>query len=204
MKEENSVKKKMSSILSPIFFVFCLAQFCCAGNNPRMICGRRMGDSQYGTHMTPLFTAVVNTDGPVLELGCGDFSTPMLHALCSVKKRFLLSAESNKNWQKLFFDLKREWHKFKYVSSVQDWANVGSGINWSVVLVDHAPGEQRIVDIERLRPNTEIFVIHDTEDPVYGYEPLLSTFKYKYTYKRYNTTTMLVSDVIDVAALFVD
>jgi len=37
----------------------------------------------YGTHTTPLLTAVLYTTGDVLELGCGDFSTPMLDTVLS-------------------------------------------------------------------------------------------------------------------------
>lgn len=168
-----------------------------------MIVGRSMGsDSRYATHMTPLITAVMNTKGPILELGCGDFSTPLLHAICAATDRFLLTAESNKEWQKLFYDLERDWHQFYYVQTRDDWANVGSNIHWSVVFVDHAPGLQRVIDICRLRFNTDIFVVHDTEDPFYGYDPVFATFKYVFTYRRYAVTTTLVSNTIDVSKFF--
>lgn len=166
---------------------------------------RNMGsDSNFATHMPALLTAVANTDGPILEMGCGDFSTPLLHAICAVNKRFLLTTETNKNWMNLFVDLKRDWHQFRFVSSAQDWNNVGLGVRWSVVFVDHAPGERRVVDIIRLRPHVDVFVVHDTQEPGYRYEPTLSSFRYKYVYRRYGVTTTLVSDTIDVSAFFED
>ena len=171
---------------------------------PPMIVNRQMVGVNYGTHLAPLIIAVINTDGPVLELGCGDFSTPILHAVCSSQKRFLLTAESDGNWQKRFWDLKRDWHKFQHVKHSSDWNQVGAGRHWSVVFVDHAPGERRVVDIARLRRHADIFVVHDTETASYGYEPVLSTFKYIFVYRRYSTTTTLVSDTIDVALLFND
>jgi len=167
-----------------------------------MVTDRQMGASGYATHMAALITAVVNTNGPVLELGCGDFSTPLLHAICGVSGRYLLSAESNLQWMSLFCDLVTEKHDFLLVKDVDDWNNIGQDRHWSVVFVDHAPGKRRVVDIRRLRNNAEIFVIHDTEDSYYGYEPLLSSFKYKHVYKRYSITTTVVSDSIDVAKLF--
>jgi hypothetical protein len=140
-------------------------------------------------------------------MGCGDFSTPILHAICSAKERYLLSTESDEKWMNLFTDLKNEWHQFKFVKSTNEWANIGNNINWAVVLIDHTPAQQRIIDIKRLRQNTDIFVIHDSQsyaNHVYNYEPYLSTFKYKYQYNRYDTTTTLVSDKIDVSKLFIN
>jgi len=51
--------------------------------------GRKLDNPNWGTHQVPLITVVVNTKGPILELGCGDFSTPILHALCTAEKRLL-------------------------------------------------------------------------------------------------------------------
>ena len=35
----------------------------------------------YATRQPLLALAVAQTDGPILELGCGHYSTPLLHAL---------------------------------------------------------------------------------------------------------------------------
>ena len=170
------------------------------------------GDSRYGTHMIPLITVVVNTSGPILELGCGDFSTPLLHALCSKTKRYILSTETSYSWLKLFMDLQTDWHEFLHVSVYEDdwqlnprpelWDNIGNQKHWSVVLVDHRPGERRVIDIMRLRKNTDIFVVHDTEQLSYGYESVLKSFKYRYIYDRYQTQTTIVSDVIDITKFY--
>lgn len=173
---------------------------------------RHFGDPEYGTHMCPLTVAVVNTVGPILELGSGDYSTPLLHALCAKNKRLLVSTDTDKKWLDLFMDLERSWHTFVYISVYEDdyqlnpkphkWDSIGNDIHWSVVFIDHRPGERRVEDIIRLRKNTDIFVVHDTHEPSYGYEPTLSSFKYRYLYERYFTTTTLVSDTVDVAQLF--
>ena len=89
IKKENIVKLKLSVIFSLLFF-----SFFSVNARPRPIAS----DAKYGTHMAALITAVANTTGAVLEMGCGDFSTPLLHAICSAEKRFLLSAEDNKQW----------------------------------------------------------------------------------------------------------
>lgn len=177
----------------------------------------RHGIASGGTHFPALATVVVNTQGPVLEMGCGDYSTPLLHALCAPNKRLLVSTDVDKGWISLFLDLRRSWHRFVHVPAYEQydarndwlysvgmdaWNSIGLDTHWSVVLIDHTPGLQRAVDIERLRNNTDIFVVHDTEDSRYGYEAILATFKYKYVYDRYSVTTTIVSDVIDVANFF--
>lgn len=171
--------------------------------------------SNYGTHMTCLLTAAINTSGPILEMGAGDYSTPLLHAVCAKDKRYLLSTDTDKAWLSHFIDLETDWHQFSYVNVYEDdwevnpkpelWNAIGGDRHWSVVFVDHRPGERRAVDIARLRLNTDIFVVHDTEPSEYtdyGYEPLLSTFKYRYVHKRYTTYTTVVSDTIDVREFF--
>ena len=40
---------------------------------------RELGNPNFGTHMVPLINAVINTTGDVFEMGCGDYSTPLLH-----------------------------------------------------------------------------------------------------------------------------
>ena len=172
------------------------------------------GDPEYGTHVTPLITAIEHTTGPILEMGCGDFSTPLLHTLCAKEKRFLLSTEANKDWMNLCTDLESTWHHFQHVPvsewsyeslgypPAELWSHVGKETHWGVVFVDHSPGERRVTDIERLRHQADIIVVHDTQQPTYNYEPTLSSFKYRYDYERYFTRTTLVSVTIDIAKLF--
>lgn len=170
-------------------------------------------DLSYGTHIHPLTVAVLSTKGPVLEMGCGDASTPILHALCAKDKRLLLSVDTDKKWIGLFTDLKRSWHHFQYIPCFDNdwdknpkpqlWNYVGKDMEkWSVVFIDHRPGERRVQDIKRFKNQAEIIVVHDTEQPTYNYEPVLSSFKYRYDYERYKARTTLVSNFIDLKALF--
>ncbi len=176
-----------------------------------MIESRVLGDANWGTHQTPLITAVMHTNGPILELGCGDFSTPLLHAICSVNQRTLISADADSKWLRLFLDLETAWHTFVYVPVFESpknpqpnkWDEVGNDTHWSVVFIDHAPGKRRVVDIQRLRSHTDIFVVHDTDAFFYyGYQKILPSFKYRYVYRRYKKQTTVVSDTIDVAEFF--
>lgn len=173
---------------------------------------RHLANSDYGTHMCPLVTAVMNTNGPVLEMGCGDYSTPLLHTICKVQNRELLSTDTSKEWIKLFLDLEKDFHKFEYVPVYDDdmelnakphlWDKIGSDKHWGVVFIDHRPGNRRKIDILRMSNISDIIVVHDTENLGYDYEPAFGLFKYRYDYKRYNVYTTLVSNIIDVNTLF--
>lgn len=161
---------------------------------------REMKGDNFGTHMSCLLTAVMNTDGPIIEVGSGDFSTPLLHALCRKDKRLLYSLESDKDWLNNFTDLTTDWHKLIYIPK---WIDLDfSEIHWAVALIDNYPlpdGNQRAIAIERLRKNTDIFVMHDTQDADLWYpNNIISTFKYIYVDKRYNVQTTVASDTIDV------
>jgi len=174
---------------------------------------RKLKDAEYGTHMVPLITAVVNTSGDVFEMGCGDYSTPLLHTILCKSNRKLLSTDTSKEWLNLFRYLENKNHEFIYVPVYDDdymlnpqpekWDKVGNK-KWSVVFIDHRPGERRKYDIWRFKDNAEIVVVHDTENLGYGYEPFLNCYKYRYDYKIYDVFTTLVSNIIDVKKLFTE
>lgn len=160
------------------------------------------------THIQPLTTAVLKTKtGPILELGCGHYSTPLLHVLCQESNRKLISVDSSKPWLNVFRDLERPWHQFIYVpaqeAGVKAWDAIGNDEHWSVVFVDHDPAKRRVIDLHRLRAQVDVFVVHDTENITgYNWEPTLSSFKYRYDFYGYTRKTTLVSDFIDVREFF--
>jgi hypothetical protein len=177
----------------------------------KMIIDRKTTGWGYGTHMGPLITAAMNTRGPIFEMGCGDFSTILLDAICKTQGRYLLSTDTSKEWLSLFLDLKSDIHDFVYVPVYEDdwqknpkpekWDEIGNQ-EWGLVFIDHRPGERRKVDIERFADKSEIIVVHDTEEKGYGYESVLTKFKYRYDCKRYNVYTTVVSNTIDLSSLF--
>jgi hypothetical protein len=83
-------------------FLYHLLFLICINSSAYDALNRNMSSSDYGTHIAPLLTAVLATDGPVLELGCGDFSTPLLHAICAKQNRLLVSTDTDKAWLELF------------------------------------------------------------------------------------------------------
>src|SRR5262245_50858600 len=102
----------------------------------------------YGTHLVPLVVSLHYCRGPVIEMGCGSYSTPILHHLCRVQNRKLISFETNADWFRLFERYRKPHHELYLVAN---WDAVGlKDLQDGVVLVDHAPAERRKIDIARL------------------------------------------------------
>lgn len=154
----------------------------------------------YATHMPLLAACVARTDGPVLELGCGMYSTPLIHAICG-DARSVLSLEFDREWLARFQKLNRGNHDMR---AVDDWADAvrqAADIHWSVVLVDQQPAAARAPSITLLRQSVDLFVCHDSEHRLYNYEPVLETFLRRKEWRRYAPWTSVVSDTMDLSFL---
>jgi len=120
----------------------------------------------------PALEATKHLKLPVLELGCGDGSTPYLRAYCKYNDLELFSYDYDKKWADKFGAM----HVTSWESQVA-WRK-----EYGVVLIDESPGEHRKVSLNKLL-HAKIIVIHDSE-PVgwnasnYEVRPLFRKFKY--------------------------
>jgi len=157
----------------------------------------------YASHLPVLIACVLRTQHesvhPVLELGCGAYSTPVLHAMCCESGRQLFSYETDAGWLEAFKYYCHPPHSFKLV---EDWAAVPvESRRWGVVLVDHAPSQRRRVEVERLRGHARLIVCHDTEHRLYRFEDVFGQFKYRVEDRRQSPWTSVVSDDDDLGWL---
>lgn len=137
-------------------------------------------DSQgYGSHRKLLWLSLEATKHlnlPVMELGCGDNSTPFLRKYCDDNGLELFSYDYNKEWADKFqVHHIKNWNRLPH--NINAWIN-----DYSVVLVDESPGEHRKESIAILK-GARILVVHDSEPPGwnasdYRVRPLFSKFKY--------------------------
>jgi hypothetical protein len=149
--------------------------------------------SRYGSHLPVLVKVMEITKGPVLELGCGFSSTPLLHWLCQDQGRKFLSYENDMVWiGKLGYP----------VEYIEDWAKTDiDDTHWSAVFIDQRPGERRIIDALRVKDHADLIVLHDSEpelDKYYGYEKIYPLFKYRYDYTKFLPNTTVISNSIDI------
>lgn len=151
----------------------------------------------WSSHIPVLIRALEITDGPVLELGIGYGSTPLLHALCFEKNRPLVSYEHRGEWVKTFQKYIDAGHE---IIAVTDWDDIDLGrLKWSVALVDHAPAERRVEEIRRLCDlNVEFIIVHDTQpiaEDEYRYSQIYPLFKYRWDYTKLGCHVAVLSNV---------
>ena len=147
----------------------------------------------YATHMPMVMSIAFNTSGPILEMGCGNYSTYVLHEICKLTGRRLVTLDEKPDWINKFRFMANGYHEFHLV---RDWSSFSliDNIKWSMVLIDHAPGERRKVDIARLKCNADYLIVHDTEEAGYKYEPVLNSFKFRFDYKIIRPWTTVISN----------
>lgn len=160
--------------------------------------------SLYGSHMPILARVVDLTDGPILELGMGIFSTPLLDLMCAEKKRPLISFDNDPEW----FEENKKWGSdYHLVYFVEDWdkrTQLIDDTQWSVALVDHKPAKRRMKEIKRLAKNCQFVLIHDSEpesDKFFKYSWIYKHFKYRFDYTNTRPHTTVLSNFVDVALL---
>jgi hypothetical protein len=156
-----------------------------------------------GSHLPVLMKLLPMTMGPVVELGCGLYSTPFLHWACFHNKRSLLTYENNPAWLKFARLFENNYHK---VIEVIDWDSINFYHPISVALVDHGPDRRRKQEVKKL-VNADFVVIHDasnTHDRVYKLSTIRHLFKYRWKYNRVAPMTAVWSNRYDLTNFRVD
>lgn len=161
-------------------------------------------NGQWGTHMPILARAMELTDGPVLELGTGVWSTALMHMMASESKRKVVSYDNDPTWHESNLKWQSDFHDILVIPE-DGWDDIPiEKTFWSVVLVDHKPAKRRMKEIERLAKNALIVLIHDSEpesDKFFKYSWIYKFYKYRYDYTKCRPYTTALSNFIDVAKL---
>ena len=173
----------------------------------------------YETHFPVLAAAVAMTKGPVIEFGCGWFSTPMLHKMCEVMGRRVYTVESDVEWAKTFGWMDPVWesivmkpktvgslshHSMSTGALLEDLKRMIDKIDyrWGVCFVDSQPGEERKNIIQFMADKADIVIAHDSERDYdsgtnYEYETVTPLFKYVKEYRLMRPYTLIMSNTID-------
>ena len=157
--------------------------------------------SLVATHLPLLVRVFDKSEGDVLEIGTGYFSTLILRWLCAITDRKLYSYESNRKWYEKAKRHEDENCKVFYTPKFSE-ADFDKK-HWGMIFIDHSPNHKRKVEIERLANKCDYMVIHDTTpyNPKhthipsnYLYEDIWPLFKYRYDYTKIVPWTSVVSN----------
>ena len=124
----------------------------------------RHEENAFYTHQPALLKALEISTGPVLELGCGDGSTELLHKYCKKHNRELISVESDYDWMSPYIEkFNSTDHKFRYTN---DWATISdemSGKHWGLVFIDQNSWDGRAYSFKKLQDSADYLVLHDCD-----------------------------------------
>ena len=146
------------------------------------------------SHITLLSRVVDLSQGDILEIGTGYFSTLFLHWMAHIYKRNVCSYENDPKWYARSLRATSKYHKIIFVNN---WDELPVDRHWGIVFIDHKPGERRSVDIKRFANSADYIVIHDTEpehEKEYQLSKIWHLFKYRYDYKKIVPWTTVVSN----------
>ncbi len=157
----------------------------------------------FGTHQPLLFAACLSTQGSIVELGAGFYSTPFIHALTLAQGRDAYTVETQAGYLNFMSGYVSDRHRlWLFDEEIERGPNgkvvLGDGrkariveaqaryleqrfgrmTDISVVFVDHSPGFLRQPAVAWFADRTEFIVVHDTEnEPFYRYD--FSTFRHR-------------------------
>lgn len=110
--------------------------------------------SNYSTHLPMLLLALQQTNGDVVELGSGEYSTPLLRRYCQENNRGFYTYDNNEEWASKTSSV---W--------IKDWA---VHTEWKrkcgVMFIDLAPGDYRWKAMIEAKDLADIVVVHDSEE----------------------------------------
>lgn len=148
----------------------------------------------YYTHKNALIAALERTSGNVLELGVGYGSTPIILSYCR-DERYSLSLETEQSW---IDEINGSFIEPVNIKLFSDEIENVIKEKWDLVFVDFGHNFiERLKVAERLRKNTNVFIIHDSNEIVWT--SFIKSFKYKAIDKTKLPETAILSDVVDVS-----
>lgn len=153
---------------------------------------------EWGTHLPVLISITNKTEGDILELGMGLYSTPFFHWACFDKKRHLISYDAEIDYFKMNKQYEADFHE---VIFVDDWNKIDIERFWEIAFVDLSPDQMRKEMVKRLAKYAKYVVIHDSDmgdKNKYGFGEIYPLFKYRWEYGKVRPRTAILSNFVDL------
>jgi hypothetical protein len=153
----------------------------------------------YATHIPVTALAIAKTgllfpNLPILECGCGDYSSPMIELLKGERKHHILS--SDPEWAMRY---KNVADLITMVEAIEPhrWGEYAIECEYGLCLLDSEELVMyRMMQIPRLLKACRVIVMHDARSV------MASLAKFTHLYTRYMPNTWIGSDSVDVAEWF--
>jgi len=152
----------------------------------------------YSTHVPVTALALHKTAAlfpglPILECGCGDYSTPMIWMLKGGREHVIYSADPQ--WSSRYKDI-AEIRRVG-LEEPKKWAPVDIAGEWGLCLMDSEESvANRMQRIPALLENCKVVVMHDAR------EDMIPKAKHAAIFSVYRPWTWIGSSEVDVGAWF--
>lgn len=123
-----------------------------------------MKESNYATHQKVLRKVLTLVDKPVLELGSGYYSTPLINEMLRGKNIFCLTIDHDRKWLDKFTSLAYKYHSFQcYTESElrKFWSEDNTA--WGLVFIDYGSWKIRRDAVRRYLDVAEYIIVHDVD-----------------------------------------
>ncbi len=120
----------------------------------------------FSSHQPLLYEAVLRTEGLIVDFGCGEGSTELLHELCEPTKRHLITFDNDMKYLSRYEHLATSWHEIIFV---EDWVTLlltHEDKPWQkadVVLIDQMPWEARTLTVQVIKDHAKFVLVHDVD-----------------------------------------
>jgi hypothetical protein len=124
----------------------------------------RHEESDFYTHQPVLLSALKESVGAVLELGCGEGSTELIHRYCDKHRRQVVTVEHNISWMSKYVNLfTTDWHRFIHTTNWYDTIEEMASQKWGLVFIDQESWNERAYSFKRLKDCADYMVLHDCD-----------------------------------------
>lgn len=154
--------------------------------------------AHFSSHLPMLWYALSQTTGAVLELGAGLFSTPFIHYYCIPRGRPVVTVDNQSRWLETVRSFEHPLHALILTT---DWHLPELECPFDVVFIDHAPPEQRRIDLLKYASLAQYLVVHDTngrQDRHYHLREVWPQFKYWRQDGRFFPATTIASNFREI------
>jgi hypothetical protein len=128
----------------------------------------KQDSNPYFTHQPVLHTLLSKTNGSILELGCGEGSTELIHKFSEKYNRKVVSIESDKQWAQRYIEkYTTNNHEFIVVEhSIDSWNKITdtmSNQHWDLIFIDQGIWEPRAYSFKKLKDKANYMILHDCD-----------------------------------------
>lgn len=148
----------------------------------------------WSTHMPMLIKTIQLTTGPVLELGAGVFSTPLIHWLCAEDRRHIVTCEDHWDYFHFARGFRSRTHSIKLISNWYTEIEQYKTRRWDVIFIDNNDETRADLAI-MLKDHGYFILLHDSDhEKFYGYDRVYPHFAYRYDWTFSRSWTTVVSN----------